>query len=103
MPGKALARNLFFIGDAQLIVHIPSPLRSYTLNKSQVEGKGASVGDVLADLDTRYPGIRFRMIDEQSGIRQHIKIFVNTKQAQSISVPVTNTDVVHIICALSGG
>ena len=45
-------------------VLIPSPLRSYT-KKREVEASGATVGELLADLDRQYPGLRFRMIDEQ--------------------------------------
>ncbi len=84
-------------------VNIPSPLRSYTNNKSQVDAEGATVRELLAALDSGYPGIRFRMIDEQEGIRQHIRIFVNTHQVDDLSQSVAAGDVVHIICALSGG
>ncbi len=45
-------------------VLIPSSLRSYT-QRSEAEANGATLAAVLADLDRRYPGIRFRMIDEQ--------------------------------------
>ena len=86
-----------------MIVNIPSPLRSYTGNKSQVTISGSSVSDLLRQLDSKYPGIRFRMIDEQDGIRQHIRIFVNHDQCLKLDQPLKETDVVHIICALSGG
>jgi sulfur-carrier protein len=84
-------------------VLIPSPLRSYTGNRSRVTAAGASVAELLGDLDRRYPGIRFRMIDEQDSIRQHIKIFVNREQVQRIDAPVGATDEVIIITAISGG
>jgi len=84
-------------------VRIPSPLRSYTHNKSEVEATGASVADVLAKLEADYPGIRFRMIDEQNAIRTHIKIFVNNDLATRLTHKVKDEDTVHIICALSGG
>ena len=61
-------------------VGIPTPLRSYTGQDAEVEAEGANVRELLADLDRRFPGIRFRMIDEQDGIRQHIKIFVNRER-----------------------
>jgi len=51
-------------------VLIPDPLRSYTQERRQVEAGGATLGEVLADLDRRFPGIRFRMIDEQDSIRR---------------------------------
>jgi len=84
-------------------VKIPSPLRSYTHNAASVESEGATLRDVLADLDRRYPGMRFRMIDEHDGIRRHIRLFVNTEEAKDLSRPVRAGDTVHLICALSGG
>lgn len=84
-------------------VLIPGPLRSYTRDKAEVEADGATLAALLEDLDTRYPGIRFRMIDEQDGIRQHIKIFVNREQVRGLGVELGPGDEVHIICALSGG
>ena len=84
-------------------VNIASPLRSYTNGASCVEAEGASVVAVLADLDARFPGIRFRMIDEQNRIRRHIRLFVNTNPVHVLTQPVTPGDTVHLICALSGG
>ena len=84
-------------------VLIPSPLRSYTGNRSQVIATGTSVAELLGDLDRRYPGIRFRMIDEQDVIRSHIKIFVNREQVQRLDAPVGASDEVIIITAISGG
>ena len=50
-------------------VRIPTPLRSYTGNAANVEVDGATVAEVLANLDARYPGIRFRVVDEQGRLR----------------------------------
>lgn len=86
-----------------LTVKIASPLRSYTHGAASVPTQGATIEEVLAELDQRYPGMRFRMIDEQDRIRQHIRIFVNTQEAQQLSTPVAPNDVIHLICALSGG
>ena len=83
-------------------VLIPTPLRSYT-KESEVEAAGASLGDVLADLDRRYPGIRFRMIDEQDRVRAHIRIFVNGDQVFDLAHPLRKTDDIQIVQALSGG
>ena len=84
-------------------VLIPDPLRSYTDEARQVEADGATLGAVLADLDRRYPGIRFRMIDEQDAIRRHMRIFVNGDEVRTLDVRLDNTDEVFIIQALSGG
>lgn len=83
-------------------VLIPSSLRSYT-EHGEAESSGSTLAAVLADLDHRYPGIRFRMIDEQDRIRRHIRIFVNGEQVRDLSQPLSATDEVIIVQALSGG
>jgi MoaD family protein len=84
-------------------VYIPTPLRSYTGKESVIEAGGATVREMLAEIELHYPGFRFRIIDEQGAIREHIKIFVNEKAVQSLSTPLQAGDTVHIMCALSGG
>ena len=84
-------------------VFIPTPLRSYTDDRSEVEAAGATLAEVLADLDRRYPGIRFRMVDEQDAIRRHIRMWVNKDEARTLDVAVGERDEVIIFQALSGG
>ena len=83
-------------------VLIASPLRSYT-GTDLVEAAGATLGAVLADLDARYPGIRFRMIDEQDHVRRHMRIFVNGEAVFDLARAVGADDEVCIVQALSGG
>lgn len=83
-------------------VLIPSALHSYTRD-SQVEASGADLAALLSDLEARYPGIRFRMIDEQDAIRPHIRFFVNGEQVCELSHPLRAGDELVIIQALSGG
>jgi sulfur-carrier protein len=84
-------------------VLIPSPLRSYTSNVAAVDALGRTLAELTEDLDVRYPGMRFRVIDEQGQIRQHIKFFVNGSQMRSLAEPLSDADEVMIVCALSGG
>jgi len=84
-------------------VSIPTPLRSYTAQAALVEAEGANVRELLADLDRRHPGIRFRMIDEQDGIRPHVKIFINRERIAGIEELLAPDDEVQILQALSGG
>jgi molybdopterin converting factor small subunit len=86
-----------------LRVGIPDPLLSYTGRQRQVEASGRTVGELLHDLDRRYPGIRFRLIDEQDGIRPHMRLFVNRAKIRSLDVALEPDDEVHILQALSGG
>ena len=83
-------------------VLIPSALRSYT-ESSHAIASGTTLAGVLLDLDRQYPGIRFRMIDEQEHVRRHIRIFINGEQVNALSQPLSATDDVVIVQALSGG
>lgn len=83
-------------------VRLPTPLARYTAQR-EVEADGATLADVLADLDRRFPGLRFRVIDEQGAIRPHIKIFVNGVQAPGLATRLAPADEVLVVAALSGG
>jgi hypothetical protein len=84
-------------------VFIPQPLLSYTGQRKQVEAEGATLGELLFDLDRRYPGIRFRVIDEQDGLRPHMKLFVNRIDERRLERALAPLDEIHIFQALSGG
>jgi sulfur-carrier protein len=84
-------------------VLIPTPLRSYTGGAREVDADGATLADLLADLDRRYPGIRFRMVDEQDRIRPHMRIFAGGEQVFDMDCRLRDADGVQIVQALSGG
>lgn len=84
-------------------VRIPSQLRSYTDGEAEVVAEGASIDAALTDLDARYPGIRFRVIDEQGGVRQHMRLFANGSIARKIDLALADGDELMIVGALSGG
>jgi sulfur-carrier protein len=88
-------------------VAIPTPLRSYCGGAAAVSvecaGLSPTLGDLLAGLDAAYPGIRFRMLDEQGALRPHIQVFVNaTVQRNPRAILPPQADVM-IVGALSGG
>ncbi len=86
-----------------MTVYIPTALRSYTAQQDRVQAEGATLAEVLSELDRRHPGLRFRIITEQDTIRAHIRIFVNDMQTQTLNTTLRADDEVHIVCALSGG
>lgn len=90
------------MGDRILKVLIPTPLQSYT-NAREVEAHGATLTELLGDLDRQYPGLRFRVIDEQNNMRPHVRFFVNAEQVFDIGHPLQPTDSVFLVQALSGG
>ncbi len=84
-------------------VHLSSHIRSYTGGQAEVGAEGSTLIDVLADLERRYPGIRFRVIDEQDRIRPHMNFFVGGMLARDLRHPVRPGEEVFILGSLSGG
>ena len=84
-------------------VWIPTPLLSYTNQCKQVEAEGGTLAELMLDLDRRYPGIRFRVIDEQDRIRPHMNFFVGGELTRDLHHPIPPGREVHIMGSLSGG
>jgi molybdopterin converting factor small subunit len=68
-----------------------------------VEADGADLAAVFDALDAQFPGIRFRVVDEQGRVRKHMKVFVNEEAVRDLATPLVPTDEVTIMQALSGG
>ena len=83
-------------------ITIPSPLLSYT-QRRDVDAAGTTLAAVLLDLDRQFPGLRFRMIDEQDQLRPHLRVFVGQEELRDLAAPLSDSTTLHIIQALSGG
>lgn len=73
---------------------------------AECEANGATLAEIVADLDRQYPGVRGYLLDDQGALRQHVNLFVNSAwiaDRKGLSDPVTSGDQVHIFQALSGG
>ena len=84
-------------------VLIPSPLLSYTDQKNYVEASGHTLEAVLTDLERQFPGLSFRIVDEQGNMRPHMRFFVNGEQVFTLTQPLSATDSIALVQALSGG
>lgn len=84
-------------------VIIPQALRSYTDQCDRVDAEGATLDELLSDLDRQFPGIRFRMVNEQDEVRPHVVVFVNGNKTSTLSAKLAGVDEVVIVQALSGG
>ena len=91
-------------------VRVPTVLQSYTGGAEVFVAVPVlapelppTLGGVLAALDGSYPGIRFRMIDEQGAVRPHIKLFVDQALTRSLNTSIPAGATVMIVGALSGG
>ncbi len=88
------------------LVRIPTSLRGFTRNEAEVRASGATVGEVLRDLERRCPGIGARLFDERGAVRRYVNIFHNDEDIrflQELETPVADTDRLTIIPAIAGG
>jgi molybdopterin synthase sulfur carrier subunit len=83
-------------------VLIPGALRSYT-RAERVEAEGESLDALFHDLDRRYPGLRFRVVDEQARLRPNMRVFVDGQGLRDLQRPLPPGAFVAIVLALSGG
>lgn len=101
--GDLCAGDRRTVGSPTLLrVTIPSPLLSYT-SRREVDAAGATLSEVLWDLDAHYPGLRFRMIDEHDRIRTHMRVFHGSEELHDLGAPLDPQRTLHIVQALSGG
>ena len=84
-------------------VLLPTVLARYTRGLREVDAAGGTLAELFAELDRRFPGLAFRVIDEQGAFRPHIKVFVNRVQERSLAAALAPADEVLVVAALSGG
>ena len=87
-------------------VRIPTPLRKLTNNEELVEVNGATIGDAINELQTRYPGIKERLLDETGAVRRFVNVYVNEEDIrflQNQQTKLKDGDEISIIPAIAGG
>ncbi len=83
-------------------VLVPGALRSYT-GELRVRADGDSLAALFDDLERRYPGLRFRVVDEQGELRPNMRLFVNGRGVRDLGYALRPDDFVAVVLALSGG
>ena len=87
-------------------VRIPTPLQRLTNGQGEVQCDGATVTELLADLEQRHPGIKERICDQEGKLRRFVNVFVNEEDIrflQGDQTKVKDGDEVSIIPAIAGG
>jgi molybdopterin synthase sulfur carrier subunit len=87
-------------------VRIPTILRKYTGGEKQVEGSGATLGELFTDLDARHPGLRGGVVDEGGALRRFVNVYVNDEDVRFLGAAeatLSDGDVVTILPAVAGG
>jgi molybdopterin synthase sulfur carrier subunit len=86
-------------------VRIPTILRTYTDGAKQVEGTGATLGELIVDLEQRHGGLRARLVDD-AGLRRFVNVYLNDEDVRFLSgldTPVKDGDTVTVLPAVAGG
>jgi len=87
-------------------IRIPTPLRKLTNELEVVTAAGATVGELIDNLDQAFPGLKDRICDEQGNVRRFVNVFVNDEDIRFLeekSTPVKETDEISIVPAIAGG
>ena len=87
-------------------VRIPTPLRKLTNNEEVVEVSAATIGDAFLELQTRYPGIKERLLDDSGSVRRFVNVYVNEEDIRFLEnqqTPIKDGDEISIIPAIAGG
>jgi MoaD family protein len=87
-------------------VKVPTILRAHTDGEGQVDGEGATVREVLDNLEGRYPGIRARLVTDDGALHRFVNVYVNDEDVRylgSLETEVSDGDVVSILPAVAGG
>ena len=87
-------------------IRIPSPLRRYTDSQSKVSTGGATINELIENLETAYPGVKSRLCDDNGQIKRYVNVFVNGEEIRTLQgpdTPVSEQDEVSIVPAMAGG
>lgn len=89
-----------------VIVRVPTTLRTLTAGSSEITVEGATVGDVLDNLESAHPGFKQRLLDDDGGLRRFVNVFVaddDVRFLDGLATPVPDGETVAIIPAVAGG
>ncbi len=87
-------------------VRIPTPLRKLTGGKEEVAADGATIGELIASLESNYPGLKARICGDDGNVKRFVNIFANDEDIRyldNLETPIKETDEVSIIPAIAGG
>ena len=88
---------------AAIRVRLAALLHSYTGGLKFVDVEASTLGESITVLDRRFPGLGFRVVDEQGHIRQHMNIFIGEENVRDLDAVLKDGDEIYIVGALSGG
>ena len=89
-----------------VMIRIPSPLRRITEGQDRVEVEGSTLSETINGLESKFPGIKARLLDESGELKHFVNVYVNGEDVQflqGLDTPITSTDEISIVPAVAGG
>jgi len=93
-------------GEVRVEVYLPRALREYSEGKDWIELRAATLADAVTQLNARFPGLGYRLLDDQGKMRRYVLVFVNEDSVAHLApdaVRLRDGDVVHILPSVAGG
>ncbi len=87
-------------------VRIPGPLRRVTNGAQQVQVEATNIQQTIDALESKFPGMKERLCDENGDLRYFVNIYLNGEDVrflQGVKTPLTTGDEVSIVPAVAGG
>lgn len=87
-------------------VFVPTPLRRFTAGASKVEASGSTVGELIEQLESTYPGISEKLLDDDGNVKRFINVFRNDDEIRTLdglATTVGDSDKISIVPAMAGG
>jgi len=97
---------LHFFIIMPVTIRIPTPLRKLTQDQELVQVAPGTIGSAIAELQSRFPGIQERLVDDAGQVRRFVNVYVNEEDIrflQNNDTPLKDGDDVSIIPAIAGG
>ena len=87
-------------------VFVPSPLRRYTAGQSKVQVSGATISELIENLERQFPGVKSRLCDESGQVKRYVNVFVNDEEIRALqgaNTRLADKDEITIVPAMAGG
>ena len=84
-------------------VRVSTHLHAYSGGRDELEAGGSNVMELFEDLERQFPGLRFRVVDEQGALRPHMEVFLDQRAVRELDASLAGVETVFLLGALSGG
>jgi molybdopterin synthase sulfur carrier subunit len=105
-PVRLVCPNTKEILIMAIEVRIPTILRSHTGGAKAVQGAGDTIAELFANLDTKHPGLKDRLVTAEGGLHRFVNVYINDEDVRflgALDAKLSDGDTVTILPAVAGG